>query len=226
MTLNLTDSLISIEKKQLTSNIAIPTRISFNFTENSLEQISDRRQSFKRLKLSPELLADLRYCSLLQNNAGSGIPLTFTTYYVQQEQKIAVIKTVISFQGKISQQICRSFFKNPQLLNDLVVNHYWFIKLICDRLPLKYTNKSFLLTILLSFIISLIIAPFIIYFIALGLPIKLIILLIIFLLLYWTIRLICKKHLTYFIWQQLLFGYLSKNTARRRLGFVLLRYFG
>ena len=226
MTLNLTDSLISIEKKQLTSNIAIPTRISFNFTENSLKQISDRRQSFKRLKLSPELLADLRYCSLLQNYAGSGIPLTFTTYYVQQEQKVAVIKTVISLQGKISQQLCRSFLKNPQLLKDLVVNHYWLIEETCDRFSWQYHNKTFLLTLTLSFIISLIITPFLIYFITFALPIKLIILLIIFLLLYCTIRLILKKYLTSFIWQQLLFGYLSKNTARRRLGFVLLRYFG
>jgi hypothetical protein len=224
MTLNLTDSLISIQQQQLTSKRSVPTQVNFNFTESSLKAISDRRQNFKRLQLSSELLAELRYYSLLQNSAANS--LTFITYYVQQQQKIAVIKTVISLQGKISQQLCRSFLNNPQLLKDLVINHYWLIENVCDRLYLKYTNKSFLLTIFLSFIISLIIAPLIIYFITFGLPIKLIMLLIIFLLLYCTIRFILKKYLTSFIWQQLLFGDLSKNTARRRLGFVFLRYFG
>lgn len=226
MTLNLIDSLISIKKKQITSKIAIPTRIDFNLTESSLEQISDQRQSFKRLQLSSELLADLRYYSLLQNFASSENSLTFTTYYVQQQQKIAVIKTVISLQGKISQQLCRSFLKNPQLLKNLVINHYWLIEQICDRHPLKYSHKSFLLPWVLSLIISFIIAPFIFYFISLSLPIELIILIVTFLLLYWIIKFILKKYLTYFIWQQLLFGFLSNTTARRRLGIMLLRYFG
>ena len=226
MTLNPIDSLISIKKEQITSEIEIPVQIHFNLTKSSLKQISDRRRSLKRLQLSSELLAELRYYSLFRNSGNLKIPLTFTTYYVQQQQKIAVIKTVISLQGKISQQVCRSFLGNPQLLKNLVVNHYWLIDKIDDRIYFKYKNKSFLLTLILSSIICLIIAPFLLYFLNISLPIKLIIIIVIFLLLYWIINLTFKKHLTSFIWQQLLFGFLSKNAARRRLGFILLRYFG
>lgn len=222
MTLNLTDSLINIQQ-QLTSKRSVPTQISFHFTESSLKAISNTRQNLKRLHLSSELLTELRYYSLLQSTSSNS--LTFITYYVQQERKIAVIKTVISFQGKISQQLCRSFLKNPQLLKDLVINHYWLIEEVCDRIFLKYQNKTFLSTLILSFIVTLVIAPFILYFITFILPIKLIILIVIFLLFYWIINFILKRHFTSFILQQLLFGFLSNNTARRKSGIMLLRYF-
>lgn len=224
MTLNLTDSLISIQQQQLTSKRSVPTQINFNFTESNLKAISARRQNLKRLQLSSELLAELRYYILL--HSASLNSLTFITYYIQQQQKIAVIKTVISLQGKISQQLCRNFLNNPQLLKDLVINHYWLIENIGARIPFPYYNKTFLLTLILSLILTLIIVPSIFYFLDLGLPIQIIILIVFFLLLYWTIRLILKKYLTYFILRQLLFGFLSHNKARRSLGITLLRYFG
>ena len=222
MTLNLIDSLISIQQQQLTPKIAIPTRINFNFTQSSLKQIDRQRKNWQRLQLSPALLADLRYYSLLQSSNSNS--LIFITYYVHRQQKIAVIKTVISFQGKVSQQLCRSFLTNPQLLKDLVINHYWLIAQVCDRISFQYQNKTFLLILIIALIISLIIA-LILYFIAV-IPIALIILIVLFCLLYWIVKLILNKYLTSFILQQLLFGFFSKNIARRRLGLMLLRYFG
>lgn len=233
MALNLLDSLITVEQQQLTPKIAIPTRINFNFTESSLKQIDRQRKNWQRLQLSPALLAELRYYSLFHNSANSN-SLVFITYYLQQQQKIAVIKTVISVRGKISQQLCRSFLTNPQLLKDLVINHYWLIEEVCDlalgealrdRLSWQYQNKSFLLALVIALIISLIIA-LIFYFITVSLPIALIIFIVFFGLSYWIIKLILNKYLTSFILQQLLFGFFSKNTARRRLGMMLLRRFG
>lgn len=224
MALNLLDSLITVEQQQLTPKIAIPTRINFNFTESSLKQIDRQRKNWQRLQLSPALLAELRYYSLFHNSANSN-SLVFITYYLQQQQKIAVIKTVISVRGKISQQLCRSFLTNPQLLKDLVLNHYWLISQVCDRLSWQYQNKSFLLALVIALIISLIIA-LIFYFITVSLPIALIIFIVFFGLSYWIIKLILNKYLTSFILQQLLFGFFSKNTARRRLGMMLLRRFG
>lgn len=224
MALNLLDSLITVEQQQLTPKIAIPTRINFNFTESSLKQIDRQRKNWQRLQLSPALLAELRYYSLFHNSANSN-SLVFITYYLQQQQKIAVIKTVISVRGKISQQLCRSFLTNPQLLKDLVLNHYWLISQVCDRLSWQYQNKSFLLALVIALIISLIIA-LVFYFITVSLPIALIIFIVFFGLSYWIIKLILNKYLTSFILQQLLFGFFSKNTARRRLGMMLLRRFG
>lgn len=224
MALNLLDSLITVEQQQLTPKIAIPTRINFNFTESSLKQIDRQRKNWQRLQLSPALLAELRYYSLFHNSASSN-SLVFITYYLQQQQKIAVIKTVISVRGKISQQLCRSFLTNPQLLKDLVLNHYWLIEEVCNRLSWQYQNKSFLLALVITLILSLVVA-LIFCAVAVSLPIALIIFIVFFGLLYWTTKLILKKYLTSFLLQQLLFGFFSKNTARRRLGMMLLRYFG
>ncbi|VEP12401.1 conserved hypothetical protein [Hyella patelloides LEGE 07179] len=226
MTLNLTDSWISIKKKQIASGKKIPTQINFNLTTNDLEQIINQRQRFNRLNLSPELLAELRYYSLLQNQTTLELSLTFTTYYVRKQQKIAVIKSIIDLQGKISQQLCRSFLKKPRLLNDLVVSHYWLIGKICDRIHLKYKSKNSLLAWSLSLAIVLIIAPLFFYFLKLNFSPKLIILVAILFLLYLTINFIFKKYLASFLLQQLLFGFFSKNTYRRRLGWLLLQYFG
>jgi hypothetical protein len=225
MTLDLIDSLIRIQKKQIALGIKIPTEINFYLTDRDLAKVIWQINHSTKLNLSPELLADLRYYSLLQNPITTDFSLTFTTYYVQQ-QKIAVIKSIISLQGKVSQQVCSRFLDNSLLLNDLVVSHYWLITQICDRLSLKYNNKSFLLAWSLSLIIALMFATFCFYLLSFNWAIELIIVLAIFCLFYFLINLIIKKYLSTFILQQLLFGFFSKNASRKRLGFMFLRYFG
>jgi hypothetical protein len=226
MTLDLIDCLISIQKKQVALGIKIPTEVDFYLTDRDLAKVIWQINHLTKLNLSPELLADLRYYILLQNQITADFALTFTTYYVEQQQKIAVIQSVISLQGNVSQQICRRFLDRPQLLNDLVVSHYWLITQICDRLSLKYKNKSFLLAWSFSLMITAIFAPFCFYWLALDWAIELIIVLTIFCLVYFSINLIIQKYLPTFILQQLLFGFFSKNVARKRLGLILLSYFG
>jgi hypothetical protein len=226
MTLDLIDSFIRVQKKQIALGILIPTEINFYLTDRDLAKVIWQINHSTKLNFSPELLADLRYYSLLQNQITADFSLVFTTYYLEQPQKIAVIKSIISLQGKVSQQICRCFLDRPLLLNDLVVSHYWLITQVCDRLSLKYNNKSFLLAWSSSLIIALIIAPFFFYLLSLNWAIELIIVLAIFCLFYFPINLIIQKYLPTFILQQLLFGFFSKNVARKRLGLMLLRYFG
>lgn len=219
------DPLIVIQTEEIIG-VKILTGINFNLRSKDLEKIIQQKNSVSRLKFSPELLNELRYYTLLQDRASSDFALTFTTYYVQRQQRIAVIKTIISLQGKISQQICRSFLAKPLLLNDLLTSHYWLIKEICDRLSLKYHNKSSLLAWSLASILVLIIAPILFYFLALNWIIKLLILVSILGLFYLAIKLAIKKYLPAFILQQLLFGFFSKTIGRRHLGFRFLRYFG
>ena len=233
MTSNLTnafssdsDSLIRVKKKQITSGKYIPTQVCFELTNSDLKKIKELRERFISLNFSSELLADLRYYGLLQNPNSLESRLIFTTYYVQKKQKIAVINTNIYLRGKISQKISRDFLRHPQLVQELVTTHYWLIAQISDRIFFKYTTKSSLLTWVFSLVIVLIIAPFLFYFFRLNLLIKLIILVAIFLLLYLTINFTIKKYLASFILQQFLFGFFSQNVANRRLGFMLLRYFG
>lgn len=226
MTLDLIDSLIRVKTEQVTLGIDIPTGINFYLTNTDLKNIIQNKLALKKIKLSPELLADFRYYSLLANHNSCQLPLSFTTYYVTEKEEKAVISSVISLQGKISQQICRHFLDNPQLLNELLVSHYWIIEQICDRLKIKYNNKTFFLVLAITLITTIVIVPLIFYSLSLTWIIELIISVVLILLLAWLSQLLLRKKLSSVILSQLLFGFLAKNTKRRHLGFMLLRYFG
>ena len=219
------DSLIRIKKKRITSEKYIPTQVCFELTNKDLNLLKSQRNRLVKLNFSSELLADLRYYSLLQNPESLESRLIFTTYYIKQQQKIAVIKTIIDLRGTISQQISRSFLHHPQLVKELVTTHYWLIGQISDRLFFKYTSKTSFLAWILSLVILLILTPFLLYLFKVSLLIKLILLGIIFLLLYLAIHFLSKRYLAGFILRQLLFGFLSRNVAKRHFGFMLLRYF-
>ena len=220
------DSLISVRKKRIASDRDIPTQVCFELTNSDLKTFKEQKNRSLKLNLSSELLADLRYYGLLQNPRSLESQLIFTTYYVSQQKKIAVIKTIICLRGKISQQISRHFLDRPQLLQELVTNHYWLIDQISDRFFFHYKSKSAFLTWMLPFVIVLIVAPFLLYLFTINWLIKLILLAIIWFLSYLTINFVIKRYLASFTLRQLLFGFFSKNTARRHLGFMLLRYFG
>lgn len=225
MNLNPVESLIKVQKEQVAPGITVPTQVNFYFTPSSLETIISQKKSFQRLNLSPELLADLRYYSLRQNRNSVDFTLVFTTYYTDRQQSIAVIKSTISLDGRVSQQVCRSFFQDVYLLKNLVASHYWLIGQLCDSLTIKYRNKISLLALVLSLIIFLILVLLIVYFISFPLIVKLVILILILFFLYWTLKLILNKYFANFMLQQLLFGFSSKNTARRRFAIKLLSYF-
>lgn len=226
MTLDLIDSLIRVKKEQVALGIDLPTGINFYLTNKDLKNIIQNKLAFKKIKLSPDLLADFRYYSLLTNQNSCQLPLSFTTYYVTEKEEKAVVSSMISWQGKISQQICRHFLDNPQLLNELLISHYWLIEQIGDLLKVKYNNKTFLLVLAITLSATIVIVPLIFYSLSLTWIIELIISVGLILLLAWLSQLLLKKKLPSLILSQLLFGFLAKNTKKRHLGFMLLRYFG
>ena len=223
MTSDIIDSLISFEQEQITSEITAIGKISFNLTSQDVEQIIRYKKDCQKIPVSKKLLGELRYSVLLQNYSNWQFPLSFTTYYVRKQQKVAVIKSVIDIQGRITQCFCRGFLDRPHLFNDIITAHYWLIEQICDRLSLKYNRRVSLFTAILSLTIVLVIAPFLLYFVSLNWIIKLLLIIVTFL--------VCKiildtyrKHLASFILQQLIFGFFSKNSSRKNLGFKLLSY--
>ena len=224
MTFNLSDTFISYKEEQITLKIKAISQISFNLNSQDLEQIIDYKKDRNRLHLSSKLLTELRYTVLLQSYNNLQFPLSFTTCYVQQQQKVAVIKSVVDLQGKITQYLCRSFLDRPYLLNDLAIAHYWLIEQICDRLPLEYHHKGSLFTTILSLVIVLILAPLLLYFISVNWIIKLLLLVAMFCFLKIIFDFAFKKYLASFIFKQLTFGLLSKNISGKNLGFKLLSY--
>ena len=216
---------ITIEEQRVSRQNIIPQQVNFEFNPESLDKIGQMRLNRNSLSFDTQLLTNLRYYSLLQcNNIRRG-GLTFTSYYWQGEQKIAVISSNISIQGQIYQQIRHDFLVNFSLLEKIIDAHYWSINQILKQLPLTYQKKSYLLSWIFPLLITLGIVIVIFMFFSTIVLVKVIAFLIIFILTKFSFQYFINKYIFKFILQQLLFGLFSHNSTRRKLGFLLLNYF-
>ena len=215
---------ISIEEQRVSRNRTIPQQVNFEFNPESLDAIAQMQVDRNSLSFDAELLTNLRYYSLLQCNNTLRSGLTFTTYYCQGKQRIAVISSNISVQGQISQQISHDFLVNFPVLEKIIDAHYWSIDQVFKQLPLTYQKKSYLLSWILPFLITLGIAIFILLFLSSIFLVKAIAIFLIFILTKLSFQYLIKKYLFKLILQQLLFGLFSHNSTRRKLGFTLLSY--
>ncbi len=127
---------ISIEEQRVSHHRTIPQQVKFEFDRESLDAIAKMQVNHNSLSFDSELLTNLRYYCLLQCNNIARSGLTFTTYYCQDQQKIAVISSNISVQGKIFQQIRHDFLVNFPLITKIIDAHYWSIDQIFKQLPL------------------------------------------------------------------------------------------
>ena len=127
---------ISIEEQRVSPHRTIPQQVNFEFDRESLDAIAKMQVNRNSLSFDSELLTNLRYYCLLQCNNIARSGLTFTTYYCQDKQKIAVISSNISVQGKIFQQIRHDFLVNFPLIKKIIDAHYWSIDQIFKQLPL------------------------------------------------------------------------------------------
>ena len=215
---------ISIEEQRVSRNRTIPQQVNFEFNPESLDAIAQMQIDGNSLSFDAELLTNLRYYSLLKCNNTLRSGLTFTTYYCQGEQRIAVISSNISVQGQISQQIRHDFLVNFPLLEKIIDAHYWSIDQIFEKLPFTYQKQNYLLSWILPLLITLGIVIFILFFLSSTLLIKAIAIFLIFILTKFSFQYLIKKYLFKLILQQLLFGLFSYNCTRRKLGFILLSY--
>lgn len=213
---------IKLPQSQISPQTKIPTQVEFYFSDRDLAE----PQPPTRLKFSPQLLGDLRYYSLRPAaEPWAGSSLSFTSYHLRESQAVAVIRSKISLQGTIEQQICRAYLQQPELLQPIANQHYWLIEHICDRLELNYQPKSKLLAIILTATIasfSLLITLFLPW----AWPWKLLTLGVLVIVVYWLCDRLITRYLALLIGQQLLFGVLAHTSARRRFGWLLWRYFG
>ena len=225
---------ITIEEQKVARYKTIPQQVNFEFTPENLDAITQIQTNHNSLSFDSELLTNLRYYSLWQSNNILSPGLTFTSYYRQGEQKIAVISSNILLQCQISQKIRHDFLVNLTLVEKIINAHYWSIEQIFQQLPLTYQKKSYLLPWILSLFITFAIVilsphflPSIFFLNATSSVIPLLITIMTILILTKLIfQYLVKKYLVKFILQQLLFGFFSYKTTRRKLGFTLLSYFG
>lgn len=219
MTSQRIDDLIKVKQIEFAPQTKLPIQIDFYWRDVHLQSISQLSKS--SIVISSEIIRELRYDILKLLLSELSIPITFTSYYQSQ----AVISSKIFLRGKIEQQIAQPYLQQPELLSSIVRSHYWIISFLLDSLEIKYASKSKLFAILLSFIGALLIAT-IVSLSPLSLLLKITTIFLLVIIWYWLCDRFTKQYLPKLILQQLLFGYLSCNPSRRKLGWRLWRYFG
>ncbi|MGL5836857.1 MAG: hypothetical protein ACRC1Z_27045, partial [Waterburya sp.] len=176
-------------------------------------------------------LANLRHYALLNLSPRQQSPftqsgLTFATKYLFEDDQgsVSLLKSVISLEGKISQQIQQELVANLPLLHQLSQAHYWLIAEILGQLPLKSKAWYSWLVVSCLAIAIILINISIWYLLPLNYLPKLIVCLSIFLLFTLVAKTLITKQLKPWIIYHLLQGLLAKSTMGRKLGFNFLSF--
>lgn len=179
----LLNSCIQVEEVRITRKLSIPCQIIFQFEPSVLNQLEQIKQSNHKLALKKSTLANLRYYALLasvstkshsDNLACQRSPLTFATIYPQaHNQKQIVIRSVINFEGKITQQIQADLWNNSQLLPKIIALHHWLTFEVIAQLPLKQKHSFIQLLDIFWILTSTIISIFIWFYLPIYMLLKL-----------------------------------------------------
>lgn len=223
----LLNTCIQIEEVRISRKLSIPCQIIFQFEPCTLNQLEQIRQRNHKLALKKSTLANLRYYALLtsfatQNSSDNFAlalkrsPLTFSTIYPNtNNQKKIVIRSVINFEGQITQQIQADLWSNSQLLPKIIDLHHWLTFEVIAQLPLKQKYRFMRLLRILWIIVSTIVG-FILWF---YLPINILLKIILISLTIYLLFKYCKKPLKKYLKSQLLSCLIHSswpNSTRKR----------
>lgn len=222
----LLDSWLQIDEQRVSRKYIVPYRVRFELNRLYLAELQQLKTNNFSVTISANKLINLRYYVWLAHQNLEELPLIFLTNYVQNEQNISMVKSIISFEGKISQQIPQSVCYNSLLIDQILPIHQWLIEQIIKQLTWKTQNYSLLIAVILSLIITagLIFIVEIILFLpiliklltAVGLEIGLT----------YFIHYLLSHQVKAWIEQQLRFGLLSSQIRRRKIGLKLLSILG
>ena len=228
------NSCIQIEEIRINRSTSIPHRINFKLDLATLKYLEEIKRNDRKLRLPSAKITNLR-CYVLHNafieqlitnhkykglSLRSRSPLIFSTCYASSNQQSTVLlRSAIDLEGKISQQIQRDLYQNPQMLTRISQVHYWLISELLAQLPLK-SNSSWLF-LACSFLVATLVGLISWYLFPFDRLLDLIIAFSIFLLL----NTCLKKTLVEFIKGWLIYhlveGFLSKSVIKRQIGLKL-----
>jgi hypothetical protein len=227
----LLNSCIQIKSTKISRTAAVPHQVCFCLNSQLLEQITRLQAHQTNFALSPTNLANLRHYALLNLSPAQQSPftqsgLTFATEYSSEgyQGSVGLLRSVISLEGKISQQIQQELVTNPPLLHQISQAHYWLIAEILVQLPLKSKAWYYWLVFSCLAIAIILINIFIWYLIPLNYLPKLLVCLSIFLFLTLVAKNLITKQLKPWIIDQLRQGILAKSTMGRKLGLTFLSF--
>ncbi|NES84690.1 MAG: hypothetical protein F6K10_26610 [Moorea sp. SIO2B7] len=151
------DSFIQITTENITPQRDIFHGVCFHLNQESLSEIQQAKANKREVSISTFLLTDLRYYTLFdqENNIQSGF--NFSTYYQHHNSEEAMIRSVISLDGSIMQQIRRDCLEDSEFALQIASAHQWLIEQLLGKLRLKIQIKVESWVYWLSWVVSLLI---------------------------------------------------------------------
>lgn len=217
-------SCIYINREQISRRHIIPNGVRFYLNQDYLREIKQAQTQKVQISLSAYLLADFRYYILIERQSHISSDITFSTYYQQDDQEIAKIKSTISVEGKIKQQICHNDWQDSQLLKEITNAHHWLIQEMLSQLPLEKKGYSKWLSWGIALIITVLAVPLVLLLNVSDL-FKILLIIILFFLSQQLSKSFLIAYLRNWILSQLLFGVFSYRSKDRKVGFDLLALF-
>ena len=152
------EACIELEQEKVTRSRVLFHGIRFNLNKDILQRIEHAQQIGDTLTISSKLLADWRYYALIdtENRLQSG--LTFCTYYRLGESNLALMRSIISLDGDIINQIRNDCLERPHFSRQIASAHYWLIQQLIEQLRLETLIKLNQLLTLLCWSLALLIA--------------------------------------------------------------------
>lgn len=127
-------SCIQIEVERISRSQVLFHGVRFTLDKESLQQIQQAQQMGNSLKFSRQLLTDLRYYALIDDENRWQSGLTFCTYYQRGNSQEALMRSVIAMDGDIIHQIQRNCLERPKFSHQISAAHYWLIEQVMRQL--------------------------------------------------------------------------------------------
>ena len=136
------DNKIQVEEVKNEQGLILFRFIRFNLDKTTVKAILGAKARGESLEISKSLLTQLRYFALSDGENRQGANrfqsgLTFCTYYYKPEElqsENIVMRSVISLDGDIINQIQREALETPKKCLAIANSHYWLINQLLNQL--------------------------------------------------------------------------------------------
>lgn len=129
------DSYIRIDREKISPQQVIFHGIEFRLDRDLLNRIQIARSHGEILKLSSDVLTDLRHYALFSD------AIAFSTFYREGETEEIVVRSHISFDGASACQIRNDYLQDEALILSLTATHHWSIEQVLRGLYLEAKRR-------------------------------------------------------------------------------------
>ncbi|MFW6358100.1 MAG: hypothetical protein ACOC0N_02620 [Chroococcales cyanobacterium] len=148
------ESCVEVIKEKVTSRRVEYHGVRFLLDKDALLKIEQAKATRQKLEISDNLLSDFRYYVFFSPQAHLQSGFTFLTYYSEPNSSEILIRSVISLDGEVIQQVRGDCLKDPQFALKITSAHYWLIDQLLGQLRRR---KSLLWVEIVAAILSVII---------------------------------------------------------------------